>query len=74
MKMNEEERLTEEGLKDTRLFSKTESQWQTILSKTQDAILSEEINAKIRPIETKGNLELVELCKREIEAEKEKLK
>ena len=67
-KMTETEDL---GIK---IGSKLEAKWTTILDKTEESLLSEEINIKIREVEAEANQKLIELCKKQIAEEKEKFK
>ena len=65
--MNEEERLTKEGLKDTRLYSKEEAKLQDIVKKIEDQLLTDEINVDIDKIYKKANEAVLLICKAKIE-------
>ena len=69
-----DEEQMKEVLENVKIGSKLEARWTDIQNKTEETILGEQVNKKIREVEAKANLELLELCKTEIEAEKEKFK
>ena len=65
--MNEEERLTKEGLKDTRLYSKEEAKLRDIVKKIEDQLLTDKINVDIDAIYKESNEKVLKLCKAKIE-------